>query len=460
MAAALVSLLAAAGYGFVLKSIPYQTPQLPPPRAVLTAQEISSFAAYRPGLREVPVLTWRDVSLRPGKLVTTPLRFATELAVLRSKGFRSIRLGALAALASGRHQALPPRPVLLTFDDGLSTDWTTVDPILRLYGFTAVVFIDPADVALKSPSYFLTQQELRAMAASGRWQVGVQLGSRWRSGPAAARSTARAASALQSEAGSPVTAYAWPALEVASARGLRAPRAFYRAQKRHFAEVFGRPEGGPGDFVVTGSMRHPLPRMNVTAADTLPQLSLRLRIGVRGPPPSDPLTLPWRSAGGTCHASARTVKLRTRHFALCTIVANGSQWRDYGLHTGVVAHAGVTAIVELRDSTKGCIEVAVGMSRVSIKQRIGHHWSVLRQVVAPLAALPDSTGPTLLGAGVAPVTVRVTGSLLRVQADGLTIRQRVSSAVRHGIIALGLVSPGGRKSVTYRRPAVITPSRP
>lgn len=462
VAVLLVGLLIGAGYGFVVKSIPYQTPQLTPPRVRLTGQDVGSLATYPKGLREVPVLTWRDVSHRVGNLVTTPLQFATQLAALRRAGFRTISTSTLAAVTAGRKVRLPSRPVLLTFDDGLSTDWTTVDPILQRYGFTAVVFIDPANVALKSPSYFLARAELQAMAASGRWDVGVQLPGAWGPGTSAARAAAQAQSQLQSVIGRAVTTYAWPVSEVRSAQARQAPTVRYRMLKRSFAEVFGRPAGGPANFVLAGSAGGSLPRLNITAAETLPRLSVDLRTGVAGPPPADPLSLPWRGTGGTCLVSGRAVKLTADGFALCAPVANGSQWRDYQVSLGISAPSQVTAIIEMRVGTTGRIEIAIGRAGVSVKQRVGPRWFVLRQVTTAAMAPTDLAGqaPALVGAGRLPVTVRVSGRWLQVHAGSISVRQKLRRRADSGIIAVGVVSPRRHRTVTFSRPAIITASRP
>ena len=424
----------------------------------LTATDAASFTSYPRALNEVPVLAWRDVSHRVGHTVVTPAHFATQLAALRRAGFRSVAPATLARLAAGKRAQLPVRPVVLTFDDGLATDWTTVDPILRRYGFTAVVFIDPANLALKSPSYFLTRDEVRSMATSGRWTAGVQLAPRWRSALVMARDAWLARSQLEAVTGTPVTAYGWPLLDVPSTSGRGDPAALYSALRWDFPEVFDRPAGGPGNFVIPRMGSVPLPRIEITTSDTLAGLSLRLRTGVEGPPPPNLLTLPWQPTGGRCRASAGAVRLTARHFALCTVVANGAQWRNYGLRFGISARAGTSAIIELRASTGGCLEVAVGQSELSIKQRTGLHWTVLRHVAVPLAGL-DGIGPALVGAGTLPASVSVDGRVLRVRAGRVSVRQQVSQKVRDGVIALGIVSPGGKTSVTYRRLEIFTPSR-
>jgi peptidoglycan/xylan/chitin deacetylase (PgdA/CDA1 family) len=441
-AAGLIVLLAGAGCGFVLKSFPYRTPQDPPPGVTLSPRLVADFAPSPRGLAEVPVLTWRDVSRRPGLLVTAPGAFATQLAVLRRQGYRSIGLGALEAVASGRPVALPGRPVVLAFDDGLSTDWTTVDPILRRYGFRGIVFVDPADVAGRSPSYFLTRDELNAMASSGRWDIGLALPGGWRSGREAAAAAARAREQLQSDTGYRVTAVGWDAPTY--------PAATYAMLRRQFAAVFARPAGGRAGLVVNGSAAAPLPRLKVTARDSLRSLSLRLRAGIQAPPPGDPLSLPWTSPGGRCAVAADTLTVTGGPFTLCTVLANGARWTDYGLRLDIAAASGTTAIVELRVGDGGRLEIAFGRSGLSVKERIGRRWRLLRAIRV--------TSPVLTGAGVLPVSLHLTGRMLSVQVRGHRIKQQVSPQVPDGVIALGLAGPGKRAMVAFRHVAVVRSS--
>jgi hypothetical protein len=360
------------------------------------------------------------------------------------------------ALADGKKVSLPAHPVLLTFDDGLSTDWTTVDPILRRYGYSAVAFINPANLAIKSPSYFLTSSELHAMTASGRWEIGLEMPGFSHSGMLTVREAIASQSKLQAASGSPVSAFAWPTLQSGSLREQREPTALYDILHQLFPEVFGRPDAGAATFVVEGSARRPLPRLNITAKDTLRSLSVRLRTGVQSPPPSDPLTLPWHGAGGNCTVARNGVKLTAKRFALCTVLANGTRWRSYGLRMRVTAHTGVTAIVELRDSLTGCLEVAIGTGRVSVKQRVGRHWTELGEASVPpqQTALGGSIAP-LLGAGALPVYVDVSGRQLTVKAGPVAIRRLVSARVSGGVVSLGIVSPGGRATASYRHLTIV-----
>jgi hypothetical protein len=458
VAAGLIAVLGGAGYVFVLKSFPYQTPQDLPPKVVLTRGIVADFTAYRSGLAELPVLTWRDVSRRTGVLVTTPDAFATQLAVLRHEGYQSIGLGTLEAVAAGRPVRLPSRPIVFTFDGGLSTDWTTVDPILRRYGFRAVAFINPADVASKSPSYFLTHSELADMASSGRWDIGLELPGGWRSSQEASAAVTQALSQLEGDVGRQVIAFGWATLRVSTAPQTTEPVTRNALLRKQFALVFGRPAEGDASFVVGGSADRPLPRVNVTASDSLRSLSLRLRAGVQAPPPRNLLSLPWRSAGGHCRITGQALEVTGSRFALCTVLANGAQWIHYGLRLGIAATSGDTAIVDLHVSPTGCLEIAFGASDLSIKQRSAGRWALLRQV--RVAADASSSG-----AGALQVSISVVGRTLSLHVQdrdirhGLSIRQSVSPQVQSGVIALGLATPGKPARITFRQVTVVMNAR-
>lgn len=94
----------------------------------------------------VPVLLYHYVRELPVNdpigvtLSVTPAAFGQQLAFLLEKGYSPISLQQFSgALFAG--QTLPPKPVLLTFDDGTADVATTVFPILQAYGVPATVFV-------------------------------------------------------------------------------------------------------------------------------------------------------------------------------------------------------------------------------------------------------------------------------------------------------------------------------
>jgi peptidoglycan/xylan/chitin deacetylase (PgdA/CDA1 family) len=124
---------------------------------------------YRAG---VPVLTYHGVADDRGPYTVSPQHFAQQLAMLRGAGFHSVSLAQVQAVRDGKAAVLPPRPILLTFDDGVGTAWTAADPILARYGFRAAMFVITSRVAHDPASYYLTSGQLRAMRDSGRWEIG------------------------------------------------------------------------------------------------------------------------------------------------------------------------------------------------------------------------------------------------------------------------------------------------
>lgn len=91
----------------------------------------------------VPILMYHAVGETPAPaaygLSVTPEALRTQLEVLAERGFTPVTTRALAA-AWRSDGPLPPRPLLLTFDDGYEGVHRYALPALRSHGFTATVF--------------------------------------------------------------------------------------------------------------------------------------------------------------------------------------------------------------------------------------------------------------------------------------------------------------------------------
>ena len=90
--------------------------------------------------RYVPILMYHRIAAVPGdRNALPPEKFAAQLAYLAKNGFTTITPNMLhAAYAHGAK--LPPKPVLLTFDDGYADNYSAALPLLQRYAMTAVVF--------------------------------------------------------------------------------------------------------------------------------------------------------------------------------------------------------------------------------------------------------------------------------------------------------------------------------
>ena len=107
--------------------------------------------------------------------------------VLAADCFQTVILQTFLPFIQGKSADLPPRPFLLTFDDGRLDSWTGADSILKQLGFTAVIFVDVDPVDTRHPEYLLWK-ELQTMQQSGRWDVQLHAGRghtfiRWGPGP-------------------------------------------------------------------------------------------------------------------------------------------------------------------------------------------------------------------------------------------------------------------------------------
>lgn len=95
----------------------------------------------------VPVIMYHSVgkSIPEWKwsFLTVPAKvFEDHLRWLARAGYRTVDLQELYDHVSCR-QALPPRSVVLTFDDGYVDNWTYVAPLLSRYGFKGTVYVNP-----------------------------------------------------------------------------------------------------------------------------------------------------------------------------------------------------------------------------------------------------------------------------------------------------------------------------
>jgi peptidoglycan/xylan/chitin deacetylase (PgdA/CDA1 family) len=124
----------------------------------------------------VPILMYHDIAERAAggsRLSVPPRDFAAQLGYLAANGFTTVTAGELAAmLAVGA--SLPPRTVVITFDDGFADFHAHALPLLLEHGFTATVYITTgwvADAGLHSagrrPATMLTWSQIVEAASAG-----------------------------------------------------------------------------------------------------------------------------------------------------------------------------------------------------------------------------------------------------------------------------------------------------
>lgn len=137
-------------------------------------QEVPQEESHSPNAVNVPILIFHSVIphyARETKFQNdfdiTPEELENILKLLQDKGFTAISYGDLADhLQKGT--ALPPKPVILSFDDGWKSHYVYALPLLKKYHDTATFFIY---TIVMGHHRFMTWDEVRELDRAGM-QIG------------------------------------------------------------------------------------------------------------------------------------------------------------------------------------------------------------------------------------------------------------------------------------------------
>jgi peptidoglycan/xylan/chitin deacetylase (PgdA/CDA1 family) len=168
----------------------------------------------------LPVLLYHRVGPPRGgphpELSVPPTQFRREVELMARLGYRGIAPSEWLAWLRGEG-SLPPRPVLLTFDDAYAELEDHALPILEAHGFRAAVFVATELLGRPAPWDGSPLAEPEALLRWGR--RGVELGGHTLTHPeltllppsAAAREIAGGADAMEALTGTRPVAFAYPA---------------------------------------------------------------------------------------------------------------------------------------------------------------------------------------------------------------------------------------------------------
>ncbi len=127
----------------------------------------------RPSRQPVPILMYHVIGGPQAgapfpELFVSPSLFRTQIAWLRRHRFTAVTLDRVIAAWAGR-AALPPHPVVLSFDDGYLGDATVARPLLAGLHWPGVLNLIVSRMRTGNPAG-LTRGMVRAMIARG-WEV-------------------------------------------------------------------------------------------------------------------------------------------------------------------------------------------------------------------------------------------------------------------------------------------------
>ncbi|MEO6733077.1 MAG: polysaccharide deacetylase family protein [Ferruginibacter sp.] len=148
-----------------------------------TAQQKEHLASVKPmaslaailSKKEVPILCYhhiRNFSSRQSESMksysVTPAAFAEQMKALSDSGFQTILPGQLYEYLV-HNDTLPPKPVMITFDDTDEEQYRIGATEMNKYGFKGVYFI--MTIAMNRPRY-MTKDQIKKLSDSGHVVAG------------------------------------------------------------------------------------------------------------------------------------------------------------------------------------------------------------------------------------------------------------------------------------------------
>lgn len=123
----------------------------------------------------VPVLLYHSfkskVTPRECHVAVTPEEFAAQMSYLINKGYKSISLTELTDSFMGKKE-LPPKPFIVTMDDGCENNYQLAYPILCKYNIKATIFVIPSRIGTRTGNtQYLTWRQAKEMEDSGLVEV-------------------------------------------------------------------------------------------------------------------------------------------------------------------------------------------------------------------------------------------------------------------------------------------------
>ncbi len=130
----------------------------------------------------VPIIMYHSImkkSPEMGKYVITPAEFEGDIRYLKNHDYNSVNIQDLIDYVYNG-LLLPPKPVVITFDDGNLNNYTYGKPILQKYGMKAVISVvgaytesfSKSQPPTSDPDYaFISWDQLREISESGYFEI-------------------------------------------------------------------------------------------------------------------------------------------------------------------------------------------------------------------------------------------------------------------------------------------------
>lgn len=117
-------------------------------------------------VQEVPILMYHEIGDPEGpweSLYVSEVNFRNQMEYLKKNGYNTITLSDLQKNRAGLRR-LPPKPIVITFDDGYSSMYSLVYRLFKESEMKGVFYVYPKKFGSWNS---LTEEEIKEMAANG-----------------------------------------------------------------------------------------------------------------------------------------------------------------------------------------------------------------------------------------------------------------------------------------------------
>lgn len=160
-------------FAYLISEFNMDAPILPGKKVVIPLKPANPGGIYADGYQTVPVLVYHQISPKKSssKITVSEENFERQMAYLKNNGYHVLTMKQFLDFIDFR-QRPPKKSVVITLDDGWKSAKTIAYPILKKYGFTAVLFLYTDLVDSNQTPLALGWDDVRALKDSGVFEIG------------------------------------------------------------------------------------------------------------------------------------------------------------------------------------------------------------------------------------------------------------------------------------------------
>jgi peptidoglycan/xylan/chitin deacetylase (PgdA/CDA1 family) len=161
------------GLAYLISEFNRDAPILPGKEVVIPLKPANPGGIYHDGYQTVPVLCYHQISPKKSssKITVSEETFERQMAYLRNYGYHVLTMKQFLYFIDNRRRP-PKKSVVIALDDGWKSARTIAYPILKKYGFTAVLFLYTDLVESKQNPLTLNWDDVRFLKESGVFEIG------------------------------------------------------------------------------------------------------------------------------------------------------------------------------------------------------------------------------------------------------------------------------------------------